>query len=697
MPISALAFNTNFIQINNNMKNISLLLFCLFIGLTTLSCVKRDFDMPPVSGNDPDLIANTTIKALKAKHSFGAFEQITEDLVIRASVTADDRSGNFFKKIIIQDETAGIEVSLNATDQYTKFPIGRRIFIKLKGLYLGDLNGTIQIGTAPIADSNGNLNIGRIEDTVIDNYLFPGIFEQFVAPTNKKIGELTQNDISLLVSFDDTQFVQGDTSRTYSDKIGLTTQNRIVEDCNGSMITVRTSGYSSFAGDPIPNGKGKITGIYSVFGTTLQLGIRELTDVAYSVGRCGGGGTGGTTLPNTTIAQLKALWSTGFQVIAGDVIVGGTVTANDEKGNIFKQIYIKDATGGLGIKINLTNIFQTIPVGSYIVIKCKGLTLGVDNVIKLGGGTFTPSGSTTQLLGGMDATQVGANVEVQTTGNPVISELVTLEGLNDGDLSKLIKLENVQFVNGDVNQTYADKPGLKSLNRIVEDCNGNTIVVRTSGYADFAADLTPALKGTLVGVYEVFGTTKQLYIRDPNDAVMVDSRCNGGNNPTTLLDMTFEGLSLVDNVNLALPGWSNVGEVGNDKWKSQVFSGDTYAEMRSFQSTDLMNVTWLVTPGLDGSTGLTFSFESAIAFWKHNGLTVYYSTNFNGTNTATANWVELPATIAGTVQANYDVVNSGDLNIPSFGGNVFIGFKYIGDKSNNTTTYQLDNIKVLKK
>jgi hypothetical protein len=47
-------------------------------------------------------------------------------------------------------------------------------------------------------------------------------------------------------------------------------------------------------------------------------------------------------------------------------------------------------------------------------------------------------------------------------------------------------------------------PNLGSLNRTIEDCSGNTIIARTSGYARFAGEKTPGGKLKGVSVFSRF-------------------------------------------------------------------------------------------------------------------------------------------------------------------------------------------------
>ncbi|MBR4775971.1 MAG: hypothetical protein IK008_07725 [Bacteroidales bacterium] len=81
---------------------------------------------------------------------------------------------------------------------------------------------------------------------------------------------------------------------------------------------------------------------------------------------------------NATIAQIKALYTThGKPVeITDDLIIKGQITTSDEDGNVYREIYIQDATGGLDVKLGRSSSYDDFKPGQILYIKCKGLTIG---------------------------------------------------------------------------------------------------------------------------------------------------------------------------------------------------------------------------------------------------------------------------------------------------------------------------------
>ena len=66
------------------------------------SCIKDKFSAPPATNTDPNLVPNTTIAALSAMATTAGV-QVTQSLILEAVVVGDDRSGNLYKELDIED------------------------------------------------------------------------------------------------------------------------------------------------------------------------------------------------------------------------------------------------------------------------------------------------------------------------------------------------------------------------------------------------------------------------------------------------------------------------------------------------------------------------------------------------------------------------------------------------------------------
>lgn len=250
------------------------------IGLLA-SCVPNDAELPPVTGEDPNIKVTATIAQVKAMYTGTAFE-LSDTLVVSGLVVADDESGNFYKSIVIQDATAGILIRMDASNLFQTYPVGRRLFIKLGGLWIGEYNGLIQLGGAKAV---GTVNeVDYINSSIFDKVILKGTFNNSVVPVDVDITSLNSSHQNMLIRLTNVQFLTSDSGVAYAPGVAT---NRMLEDCSGNPIIVRTSSYCNFAYDLTPGGNGELVCIYSQYSTTPQLILRDPSDLKMNGPRCG--------------------------------------------------------------------------------------------------------------------------------------------------------------------------------------------------------------------------------------------------------------------------------------------------------------------------------------------------------------------------------------------------------------------------
>ena len=94
---------------------------------------------------------------------------------------------------------------------------------------------------------------------------------------------------------------------------------------------------------------------------------------------------------NATIAELKALYTKhGTPVeILDDLIIKGEITTSDEAGNVYRELYIQDATGAICLKLGRSSSYDDFKLGQILYVKCKGFVVGeygYKSVSQYGGG-----------------------------------------------------------------------------------------------------------------------------------------------------------------------------------------------------------------------------------------------------------------------------------------------------------------------
>lgn len=263
----------------NNMNKISKILAVLIFVLGTAflgGCIKDDnFDTPPVVTPSAGLTANMTLAQFNKFYvdsMASGFGLIKSEIIIKGVVVGNDESGNIYKSIYIVDDSAGVNIALDQASLYTTYKIGQMIYIKCKGLYLGNYGGTMELGY-----NNAGV-IGRIPSALIPAHLFLDSFPQNPpVPKLITIPTFTNAALCTLIKIDSVHFATAEVGQPYS--LSTATTNRTLIDQSGNQVILRTSNYATFASTNVPNGTGSIVGVLSNFSGTWQLYIRDLNDV----------------------------------------------------------------------------------------------------------------------------------------------------------------------------------------------------------------------------------------------------------------------------------------------------------------------------------------------------------------------------------------------------------------------------------
>ncbi len=457
--------------------------------MSTVSCNKK-FDEPPIvdSVSDPakTVKVNCTIKNLKKiAPASGRFKEITNDTIISGIVVANDKSGNIYKQMFIQDSTGGIMLEIDATGLYTTFPVGREIFIKCKGLFLANENGMIKICTRTL--TNGVYSIFGIPSALIDTYIIKGLTGKPVVPKVVTLGELNDDYQSMLVQLDNYEVSDGDKYKTFSDiSANKATININVQNCSGDKSIIRNSGYANFAGNSLPRGNGSLIAIYTVYNTTKQFLIRDTSDLKFYNLRCDGSDPN-TPLSIMTVKAVRDL-AVGTLLPSNTALEGIVVsnTANEASGNYRLQ----DASGrGIQFRTASASVNGNWELNSKLRIIVSGLSTSI-------------FGTDLQINGISGAILVGTGSVV-----PKITTIADLFTNQDVLNSTVVTIKDVEIIQGSTATT--------GINYTIKDATGTitTFIRTTLKYAP------PTKAKSITGYVSKFNNTPQLTLRQAEDVV----------------------------------------------------------------------------------------------------------------------------------------------------------------------------------
>jgi hypothetical protein len=267
-------------KINNILKSF------LFIAFITIFTSCTDSDKPyDIVAKDVQTYTLTTTKTVADIYTWAAAhngEQYTANDFIEAYVTSNDAAGNFYKSISFQDvPTAsgtpiGFSVAVNKAMTFADgFYPGRKVYIRLKDLYIGILYGSMKIGM----DSSLN----GLEPFDYLKSLFPSatVLNEDLLVRHMSLADARLNaNQNTLLEVDGVQFANSSLNRTYFDidSGGYATNHTIEDPYAGTTNICRVSQYAPFSVNKVLSGKGSIRGVMTKYNTDFQYLVRAQSD-----------------------------------------------------------------------------------------------------------------------------------------------------------------------------------------------------------------------------------------------------------------------------------------------------------------------------------------------------------------------------------------------------------------------------------
>jgi hypothetical protein len=258
--------------------------------LIAAACSDNNETPPPVKDFiTGEIVSIQQVKALYADQlAINDYSQrhpveIENEWALKGIITASDKKdGNFYKEAYIEDATGGLRLIFDST---SGLYIGDSVVINVKGLFIGDYGNFWQLGSVPYYESDGDI---RVSGMNMDNQCLKLSIGNETYPAEVTVSQAKSSTyLGKLVRLDDVQFTDAMTGLTWADAENQVTENRTLEDCDDKTIIVRTSGYSSAAGELLPTGNGTITGIVTIFNGTYQFIVRDFDEVDMTGTRCG--------------------------------------------------------------------------------------------------------------------------------------------------------------------------------------------------------------------------------------------------------------------------------------------------------------------------------------------------------------------------------------------------------------------------
>ncbi|MDE6334222.1 MAG: hypothetical protein K2L77_06195, partial [Muribaculaceae bacterium] len=205
-------------------------------------------------------------------------------IVVKGRVVSSDFAGNCFKYIVLQDETAALNFSIDSYNLYLNYRRGQEILVDLTGMHAGKYRGLEQVG---FPSYNSSINGDET------SFMGPQIFRRHMQlngfPDRAAVDTITVNSISelgvtpselqkwqsQLIRINNVAFVQDDVPTLSEYHSSGVSHN--IQDAEGNTIAIRTSGYANFWNMMVPEGRGDIVALLGYYATIGQSGAWQLT------------------------------------------------------------------------------------------------------------------------------------------------------------------------------------------------------------------------------------------------------------------------------------------------------------------------------------------------------------------------------------------------------------------------------------
>ncbi len=261
---------------------------CILSGALLFFCGKK-FDKPPYKTLNERAKLEVSDLKKRVAQSNSLFRFGLGDTNLYCMVIADETSGSLYKQVFVRDEGGGA-ILLNLATSGGLY-VGDKLRINLNNLCIVNANNMISIDSVSLEKNLIKLSSGNV-----------------VTPLLITLSDIYKNQSpsdplslqSQLVEINAVEFDTSSRGKPFGDFIGKTTVSRLLTNCSFQELTVRTSGFANFASKLTPTGNGKIIGVLSQYQNTIQLLLRQYSDVSMNAQAC----TSATQSANTTTFVL---------------------------------------------------------------------------------------------------------------------------------------------------------------------------------------------------------------------------------------------------------------------------------------------------------------------------------------------------------------------------------------------------------
>jgi len=249
-------------------------LFVLAVSLT--ACVDdTDYDTPQIYGENP-VIPTEQLSSIQnvvaqwnAANPTGTTSTMVEfvaddeaPVFISGYVVSNDQTGNFYKELFIQDSPSdpqyAVKIMVDVASLYTKYDLGRKVYLQLNGLAINKSHGELVIGEI-IGGALENIRENKAKQCLLRNAT-----ADVLTPKTITTNQISNAYLGMYVKFENLQFDLDVVGKPYVNPLDSYDSYRTMVSCEtGGEVVLETSTFATFREQIVQSGKGSVEGILS--------------------------------------------------------------------------------------------------------------------------------------------------------------------------------------------------------------------------------------------------------------------------------------------------------------------------------------------------------------------------------------------------------------------------------------------------
>lgn len=206
---------------------------------------------------------NCDIAELQALAQNGCYE-VSRDLICLCRVTSSDSEGNFYRSLVVEDMSGGMEVRLGIYNSFSQYPIGLVVEFHLKGCAVMFDNGVLQVGLPP--QEFDALPRELESQILLDKHLVRSEIIEVIEPCKCDIASLEGSACGRFIIIEQLQHAPLEGEEEL-----LEDYSRFVDD-NGNVVFLYVSPHADFAAKGMATSTASIQGILYYENVGKELG-----------------------------------------------------------------------------------------------------------------------------------------------------------------------------------------------------------------------------------------------------------------------------------------------------------------------------------------------------------------------------------------------------------------------------------------